>query len=190
MQVAWIILSCVQDLGNSIKHLLGFRCCYLVIMVYNDIVSCGSNKINHALNTVWHIIMMSTKGIKYYGKISRRQIKSSSKQPSLEHHHGAWSSRQPTKSTGRLLNQKKKSPLATQYPEMVAADYDPLEPVHSVTPIVLELTKIKKRVNEVRLPWQHAYLELIVYSTRQLDYLLNFNFMHTLLNHDIVVFTV
>ena len=96
---------------------------------------------------------MSTKGIKY-GQISRRQAKSSSnyKQPSLVHHHDTWSSRQPTnkyKSTARLLNLKKKSPPATQYPEMVAADYDPSEPVRSLTPIVQELTKIKKQVNEV-----------------------------------------
>ena len=94
---------------------------------------------------------MSTKGIKY-GQISGRQAKSSSnyKQPSLVHHHDTWSSRQP-KSSARLLNQKKKSPPAIQYPEMVAADYDPSEPVHSLTPIVQELTKIKKRVNEVRI---------------------------------------
>ena len=34
---------------------------------------------------------------------------------------------------------------------MVAPDYDPSEPVRSISPIVQELTKIKKRVNEVRM---------------------------------------
>ena len=90
---------------------------------------------------------------KYLGQnlTSRRKTKSPSSQVPLG--CDAWSSvssnsKQP-KSSVKLLNHKKKSP-ATQYPEMVAPDYDPSEPERSITPIVQELKKIKKRVKEVR----------------------------------------
>ena len=80
----------------------------------------------------------------------RTKAKSPSKRPPLGRE--AWSSvssRQPRSTTS--LNQRKKPP-ATQYPEMVAPDYAPSEPERSITPIVQELTKIKKRVKEVKLP--------------------------------------
>ena len=80
----------------------------------------------------------------------RKKTKSPSKQSPLG--RDAWSSvssRQPRSTT--FLNQRKQPPAA-QYPEMVAPDYDPSEPERSITPIVQELTKIKKRVKEVRLP--------------------------------------
>ena len=78
------------------------------------------------------------------------KAKSPSKRPPLG--CDVWSSvgsRQPRSTT--FLNQRKQPP-ATQYPKMVAPDYDLSEPERSITPIIQELTKIKKRVKEVRLP--------------------------------------
>ena len=113
-----------------------------------------------------------------------RQAKLPTKQPSLG--HNAWYSVNPRQSRNRTaLNQKKKSPPAIQYPEMVAADYDPSEPVRSLTPIVQELTKIKKRVNEVRLPWQQSSITCTRDSWTIYQVL---TLMHTLLNLHIVVF--
>ena len=83
----------------------------------------------------------------------KRKAKLPTKRPPLGH-DPAWSSVSPRQSRIRnpttSANQKKKSP-ATHHPEMVAPDYDPSEPVRSISPIVQELTKIKKRVNEVRM---------------------------------------
>ena len=82
----------------------------------------------------------------------KRKVKLPTKRPPLGHDPAWCQAVSPRefriRNSTTLLNQKKKSP-ATHYPEMVAPDYDPSEPVRSISPIVQELTKIKKRVNEV-----------------------------------------
>ena len=72
----------------------------------------------------------------------RRKAKFPTKRPPLGH-DPAWSLVSPRQSNFRnpttdSSNQKKKSP-ATQHPEMVAPDYDPSEPIHSISPTVQEL---------------------------------------------------
>ena len=98
----------------------------------------------------------------------KRKAKLPTKRPQLGY-DPAWSQavgprESRIRNSTTLLNQKKKSP-ATHHPEMVAPDYDPSEPVRSISPIVQELTEIKKRVNEVRMiTLGHIYNIIIVLS--------------------------